>query len=207
VKIASCVPGRTTAQCHKRWHQYLRPGLIKGPWKKEDDDKLKQLVEKCGNNKQWSKIAESLAGRTGLQCRQRWCDTLDPSIEKGTWTREEDEQIIQLHEKLGNKWADIAKELRGRTDQGIRNRWNRTLRRQVECGGEAIPRIQETSVETLMQVHKQEFPIKDMDATEVNRTVPINLSDSDETESAKGEERSASAQSSVLLEPMKIVEV
>jgi hypothetical protein len=39
----------------------------------------------------------------------RWHNVLDPDVKKGTWTREEDEVIFQLHNVLGNQWAEIAK--------------------------------------------------------------------------------------------------
>jgi hypothetical protein len=40
---------------------------------------------------------------------------LDPEIKKDAWTPDEDRLIIELHEKLGNKWAVIAKHVHGRS--------------------------------------------------------------------------------------------
>lgn len=94
-KISECLDGRTDVQCLHRWQKVLRPGLIKGPWTKEEDDKVVELVAKFGV-KSWSHIARELKGRLGKQCRERWYNHLSPDINKAPWTLEEDTIIVEV---------------------------------------------------------------------------------------------------------------
>ncbi|KAJ3703591.1 hypothetical protein LUZ61_007296 [Rhynchospora tenuis] len=129
-KIAEFFPDRTDVQCLHRWQKVLNPELVKGPWSKEEDEIIVQMVHKYGPKK-WSTIAQALPGRIGKQCRERWHNHLNPNINKEAWTQDEEIMLIHAHSIHGNKWAELTKYLPGRTDNSIKNHWNSSVKKKI----------------------------------------------------------------------------
>ncbi|OVA14082.1 SANT/Myb domain [Macleaya cordata] len=112
-----------------------KQGLKRGPWTPEEDEILVDYIRKNGHGS-WRSLPK-LAGllRCGKSCRLRWTNYLRPDIKRGPFTLEEEKTIIQLHGIMGNRWASIAAQLPGRTDNEIKNFWNTHLKKRFRSLG------------------------------------------------------------------------
>ena len=124
-------PGKTSQQIFERWTKVLDPVLLKGSWTRQEDEIIINFVRIYGC-KSWTKLAQMLPGRIGKQCRERWLNHLNPDINKGPWTPEEDQQLLILHEQFGNHWSKIAAMMPSRADNMIKNRWYSTLSKKTK---------------------------------------------------------------------------
>merc|ERR1712216_617594 len=118
-KVAEHAPRRSPAQCHYRYTRMLMPARppseelpsaagegadnasaspekplnerhrVKGKWATHEDEALVRAVDLVGETC-WRDIAAHVPGRSDAQCRERWCNILDPKLNKGPWSEEED---------------------------------------------------------------------------------------------------------------------
>ncbi|EOD38440.1 hypothetical protein EMIHUDRAFT_57025, partial [Emiliania huxleyi CCMP1516] len=56
---------RSSNQCLQRWRYSVDPSLNKGKWSEA---------------RRWTDIGREVDGRTPMQCRERWCNRLDPAL-------------------------------------------------------------------------------------------------------------------------------
>ncbi|XP_055824214.1 transcription factor MYB97-like [Solanum dulcamara] len=111
-----------------------KQALKKGPWTTTEDGILMDYVKKHGEGN-WNAVQRNSGlMRCGKSCRLRWANHLRPHLKKGAFSLEEERIIIDLHAKLGNKWARMAAQLPGRTDNEIKNYWNTRLKRRQRAG-------------------------------------------------------------------------
>ncbi|XP_062873993.1 snRNA-activating protein complex subunit 4 [Trichomycterus rosablanca] len=137
-KIAEALgTNRTAFMCFQIYQRYVSKTFKKREWTKEEDQVLKELVEKMriGNFIPYTQMAYFMEGRDYAQLIYRWTGVLDPSLKKGPWTKEEDELLRNAVKKYGCKeWWKIKNEVPGRTDGACRDRYLDCLREGVKRG-------------------------------------------------------------------------
>ncbi|KAJ3676663.1 hypothetical protein LUZ60_004075 [Juncus effusus] len=132
----------------------------KGPWTEQEDLQLVWFVRLFGERR-WDFLAKvsGLSGggflgvflsdfnkfgslclaiiyaglnRTGKSCRLRWVNYLHPGLKRGRMTPQEEQLVLDLHAKWGNRWSRIARKLPGRTDNEIKNYWRTHMRKKAQ---------------------------------------------------------------------------
>jgi hypothetical protein len=145
-EIAANFSNRTAIDCLTKWQTITNPPVIKGKgsWTAEEDAILREKRRQYG--RKWAKIAAHLPGRQGKQCRERFVNHLDPELKKGEWTDDEEAILIAMHELHGNRWANISKQLPGRSDNDVKNHWYSTIQRKFQQHGKEVRAFHENDI-------------------------------------------------------------
>jgi hypothetical protein len=119
-------------------------------WKKEEDELLAQVMSET-ERPTYPILAQLFPGKTGQQVAERWDKVLNPALTKGSWTRLEDETIVEFVKKNGTKkWKELCYLLPGRIGKQCRERW----RHHLDPAINHAPWTQEEDIQ-LVQLHKE----------------------------------------------------
>lgn len=111
----------TPTQCSNRYQRTLDPGVKRTNWTPEEDERLRTAVMAHGQS--WVDVAATMPGRTNDQCRDRWNDQLNPTINKNPWEPDEDRALLNAVDENENAtWKEISELLgTGRTDAMVKS--------------------------------------------------------------------------------------
>jgi len=118
--ISEFFPGKSAIQCSSRFRR-IQPGLSKGNWTKDEDEKLLKSYRKNGMN--WKLIANEIKIRNGKQIRDRFLNSLNPYLNKEKFSIKEDKKLIFFYKKYGPSWVKISRFFRGRSGDMLKNRF------------------------------------------------------------------------------------
>nr|QWQ79395.1 MYB36 [Zanthoxylum armatum] len=155
--VAATLTGRTGVQCSNRWNKTLHPSRQRqGRWN-PDEDKLLTIAAMLFMPRNWKKIAQFVPGRTQVQCRERWVNSLDPSVKQSKWTEQEDLRLEATIKEHGYCWSKVAAALPSRTDNQCWRRWKALHPEEVHLFVEA-KKMQKAALSSNFVDRKQERP-------------------------------------------------
>ena len=97
-------------------------------WSTEEDNLLISLIKEIGT-RDWDKIAQSFPNKTRTQCLSRWNYYLKPTTESVSWSKSEDDIILDWVQKNGcNSWSGIKSLLPSKSRYQITYRYNSFLK-------------------------------------------------------------------------------
>jgi len=99
----------------------IRKVLNQKKWTKEEDKQLIELVQ-SHNEKKWKEISNFFHNKNPLQCFSRY-KRIKPGVNKGSWNKEEDDEIMKLIKIHGTNWSLISKIIKTRNNKQIRDRY------------------------------------------------------------------------------------
>jgi len=127
--IAPLLPGRSDDSVRNRWKRLQEEDAGEAGDEPQDDDESRagrgdgaKKHKASGESKRHSKVAKTTHAK-----HER--DGEEEQGQRVSWSSYEDQVIVQAVQELGPRWCAVAARLPSRTDQAVRNRWNRLQQR------------------------------------------------------------------------------
>lgn len=122
--VAKQFPNRSKAQLYHHYSYYLsQDSKKKGVFTKAEDIILMIYVDRFG--RKFSNIVKYLPHRSAVQCKGRYANSLERGVQKGKWTLDDDETILDHVQKHGTQsWKSLSLVLM-RTRGQLRQRYHR----------------------------------------------------------------------------------
>ncbi|KAH0791422.1 myb-like DNA-binding domain containing protein [Histomonas meleagridis] len=113
-----------TESCANNVPQPTGTIVMRNNWTPNETKRLKDAVQIFGTI--WDKVAQYVGSRTPKQCYEHWEQVCKPGINNGEWTPEEDRILFEMFLYYPRQWKKIATFLPGRTNQAVRNRYDKS---------------------------------------------------------------------------------
>eukprot|EP00730_Choanoeca_flexa_P004026 TRINITY_DN11578_c0_g1_i4.p1 TRINITY_DN11578_c0_g1~~TRINITY_DN11578_c0_g1_i4.p1 ORF type:complete len:802 (+),score=186.44 TRINITY_DN11578_c0_g1_i4:100-2505(+) len=119
-----------------RYQRHLNIKKKRVTWSKDDDARL-LAVMKHVPDKDWMLASQQMKDRTAAQIMHRWSKSIDPSIRRCKWTREEDDLLIEGVRRYEKSWSKVQRLVPNRTDTQCRERFVNVLAKNPETAARA----------------------------------------------------------------------
>lgn len=159
---------RTAEDCKYMWFSLQLSKKQKFNWTPSEDELLLSLVNSSTYTNygriQWELIAKELNKQLHLldpfirlskHCRERWVNHLNPEMKKDKWTVQEDLSLFEKYLEHPQKWSKISKVLKGRTDNSIKNRFNKLIKLDKLKYSLYDKKVEDDSFEKLKKIFSQ----------------------------------------------------
>ncbi|KAL9297634.1 hypothetical protein ACSQ67_023530 [Phaseolus vulgaris] len=100
---------RCGKSCRLRWMNYLRPGIKRGNYTYEEEERIVKLHKILGNR--WSVIASHLPGRSDNEIKNHWHAHLKKRFQHNSETNEEVEASNPKHHSLVESIQEESREV------------------------------------------------------------------------------------------------
>ncbi|KAM3143899.1 hypothetical protein pb186bvf_003950 [Paramecium bursaria] len=134
---------RSPSELEEVCSQWVNQSAYSYPWTEREDNILQDIVikfKKIKKGNKWSRIAKEFNdisqakySRLPKQCRERWGNKLDPTINRSEWNDNEDLLFLQLLLQYGRKWAELSVRLsaltenKKRTEFALKHRYKKLV--------------------------------------------------------------------------------